>query len=149
MKRPVLSCLVLGVAATAATCQWSTPIQIASVNTSLGEYDPSPTMDGLTLYFASTQVSANSYDIYRATRATRFSAFGPPSNVTELSSTSIEGGPCVRIDDCEIFFYAKRSAAAAVATTCGAPREPRPRNRSARRRRSWSSTPLRRTCRPR
>jgi hypothetical protein len=106
MKPLLLLLAALGMLGPVAPAQWSTPTAMTGINSTAGDYDPCPTLDGLTLYFASTR--AGTYDLFRATRAAPYAQFGNPVLITELSTGSIEGGPCVRFDDCEVFFYTNR-----------------------------------------
>jgi hypothetical protein len=89
-----------------ATAQWATPMIVANVNSASLEYSPSPTFDGLTLYFASTL--SGSGDIYRATRTTPYGTFGAPVLVPELSAPEEDWSTWSRIDDREIFFSSQR-----------------------------------------
>jgi hypothetical protein len=86
--------------------QWAAPTLVPNVNTTSSEFDPVPTSDGLSLYFSSNRTG--NFEIFRSTRATPYSAFGVPVQVTELTSAGTEAGPGPRIDDLEIFFYSSR-----------------------------------------
>jgi Tol biopolymer transport system component len=63
---------------------------LSSLNTSGLDYQPWLTPDELTIYFASG--SAGSCDIFRATRPSVSATFDPPEAVTELNTSSDEGG---------------------------------------------------------
>jgi hypothetical protein len=94
-------------ATSAATAQWSVPIQHTNLNTASSEFDPSPTFDGLKLYFTSNR-SVN-FELFYATRSAPYQQFGPPTQIMELADPGTDAGPCVRIDDCEIFWYSSRA----------------------------------------
>jgi Tol biopolymer transport system component len=99
--------LALCLVPTSLQAQWSAPILQTNLNTTASEFDPSPSFDGLSLYFSSSRTG--NFEIFRATRATPYSLFGVPTQLTELTSTGTEAGPCVRIDDLEILFYSSRA----------------------------------------
>lgn len=101
-----LSLLPLCALAPAALAQWSAPTLVPSLNSSVLEFDPAPTFNGLTIYFCSTRLG--DYEIFRATRTTPYGAFGPPVQVTELASAGSDTDPCTRIDELEIFFTSTR-----------------------------------------
>jgi hypothetical protein len=97
----------LGLLVSASAAQWSTPVVEPNVSTASSEFDPCPTLDGLTLYFASSRPP--NWEIYRATRTGPYRAFGVPTQITELSSTATDFGPFPRLDDLELFFVSSRS----------------------------------------
>jgi hypothetical protein len=90
---------------TVAIAQWSTPVPMANLNSTANESTVSPTPDGLKIYLGSDRTGGAGYsDIYTATRAARYAAFGPPTRVVELASPLLDLHPFPRLDDLEIFF---------------------------------------------
>jgi hypothetical protein len=81
---------------------------VPNVNDNAGE-DSKPFLreDGRVLYFSSSRISANAFDIYRATWDG--STFGAPVAVSELNSVSNELCPVVTPDDLTIYFASSRS----------------------------------------
>jgi hypothetical protein len=96
----------------ASFAQWSTPTIVPNVNTTLIEWDPSPTVTGLTLYYSSTQTG--DYEIFRATRAAPYGPFGVGTHLTELASTTPDLAPSTRLDELEIFFTSGRPGSLGV-----------------------------------
>lgn len=86
--------------------QWSTPTLLANLNTASSEFDPCPTVTGLTLYFSSNR---SGWELFRATRPTPYGAFGAPTHLVELTDPGTDAGPCVRIDELEIVWYSSRA----------------------------------------
>ena len=97
--------VALVVCASLAPAQWSTPT-LSLASSAVSDFDPCPTFDGLKLYIA-VQVASN-FEIFAATRTAPYAQFGAATQIMELASTGVDAGPCVRIDDCEIFFYSGR-----------------------------------------
>src|SRR5688500_16125152 len=81
----------------AVTAQWSPPVPASGVNSTGSDFDPCPTMLGLTIFFSSNRTG--NFEIFTATRAAPYTAFGTPTQLTELSSTATEAGPFARIDE--------------------------------------------------
>lgn len=92
--------------ATAAFAQWSVPVPEPNANTPSSDFDPSPTLDGLTLYFSSNRTG--NFEIFQATRTAPYTPFGAATQVLELANASTDAGPCARFDDLEIIYYSSR-----------------------------------------
>jgi hypothetical protein len=103
MHNPSLAILLVGTLAPCAHAQWSTPALVANLNSASAEAGGGLTADGLTIYFASAR-NNGMFKIFTATRAARYGAFGPPTQVMELSGPGAELRPWPRSDNLEIFF---------------------------------------------
>jgi hypothetical protein len=86
---------------------WNPPVPLSELNTTKFEIGPTLTGDGLRIYFC-REPGNYDYDIWTATRPNLTSPFGPPTLVTELNTTSREGGPCVSPEGLVIFFESYR-----------------------------------------
>jgi hypothetical protein len=85
------------------------PTQVIGVNTASIEYDPTPSSDGLTLYFYSENgLPADQGRVWMAQRATANDAFGAPKVVNELVPPT--GGyispATLSTDRCRLYYYA-------------------------------------------
>ena len=96
--------------ASAAPSQWSVPTPEPNVNSTGSDFDPSPTLDGLTLYLSSNRTG--NFEIFRATRAAPYLPFGTATQVLELANAATDAGPFARFDDLEIIFTSNRSGGA-------------------------------------
>jgi Tol biopolymer transport system component len=83
-----------------ATAQWSVPIQHTNLNTASSEFDPSPTFDGLKLYFTSNR-TVNFEPSWSL-------PFSTPVPVPELTS-SAEREPHISADGLAIYFTSSRA----------------------------------------
>ncbi|HVZ34785.1 MAG TPA: hypothetical protein VG963_20300, partial [Polyangiaceae bacterium] len=81
-------------------------VALSSLNTPDLDYQPWLSPDELTIYFASGP--AGSSDIFRATRASTRDDFGQRQLVSELSSSSDEGGLTVSSDGLEVILASNR-----------------------------------------
>jgi hypothetical protein len=79
---------------------------LTSLNTPGLDYQPWLSPDQLTIYYASGPSGSN--DIFRATRSSTADEFGPPQLVSELSSSSDEGGLTVSSDGLEVILASNR-----------------------------------------
>ncbi len=85
-------------------CSWSTPSELANVNTSASEYPGSFSSDGLSLYFARGTPTAEA-GIYVATREEPGQAFGEPARLDELSSDEVNvADPEISPSGLEMFY---------------------------------------------
>jgi hypothetical protein len=107
MKTIALPFVCLCLIAPAAATQWSVPVLEPTVNSPQSEFDPCPTLDGLTLYFSSSRPP--DWEIYRATRTAPYQPFGAPVPLSEFANPATDFGPCPRLDDLEIFFVSSRT----------------------------------------
>jgi hypothetical protein len=78
-----------------------------TVNSTAGEYGPSISADGLSLYFHSYRPGGyGKNDIWVTKRASVSDPWGPPVNLGPIvNSSSYEWGPCISADGLELFFY--------------------------------------------
>jgi hypothetical protein len=79
---------------------------LSSLNTPELDHHPWLSPDQLTIYFASGPANGN--DIFRATRSSQSDDFGPPQLVSELSSSSDEGGVTVSSDGLQVVLTSNR-----------------------------------------
>ncbi|MBI4606887.1 MAG: PKD domain-containing protein, partial [Planctomycetes bacterium] len=93
---------------------WGAVRALEELNTPDSERGPS-SADGLTLYFESNGLGgAGGRDIFVARRGARWDKegnsvpFGPPENLVELNSSSIDGYPDISQDGLELFFTSDR-----------------------------------------
>lgn len=81
------------------------PVAIAELNTGASESPGQLSLDGLTLYFASDR--GGDFDIFTATRPSRFEPFGPPEPVPAASAVDRdELSPTISADGNELTFAA-------------------------------------------
>ena len=76
---------------------------------------PVPTSDGLTLFFGSDRStgSAGAEDIWIARRTNLADGFGPPTNVSELNTSSQEWPTSISADGCTLYFASDRGGTGA------------------------------------
>jgi Tol biopolymer transport system component len=81
------------------------PVLVGELGTSTSDSDlPVLSADGLTIYFESDRSGGKGGgDIWTATRPTKSSPFGPPTNVTELNSALEEGPTWLSPDNCRLY----------------------------------------------
>jgi hypothetical protein len=85
---------------------------IAELSSAFSDDDPTITLDGLDMIFASERSGAS--DIYETTRASLTDPWGPPTLVTVLSTTTAEKAPEFSADGLSLWF--ERNGDIAVAT---------------------------------
>lgn len=112
---------------------WGAPsLEGALAHPSATDSDPFLTADGLSIYFASTRAGGQgSFDLLRSTRHSPTQPWAPPTFVTEVSSSSLEGAPSLTGDDLELYFLTNglgatttviaRAVRASTASPFGAP----------------------------
>jgi Tol biopolymer transport system component len=83
---------------------WSAARQLVELSSPVTEASPDLDEKGLVIYFHSDRAAPKD-NIYRATRATTADPFGPPSEVTELSSPIDDGDPTLTADGRVIVFH--------------------------------------------
>jgi len=89
---------------------WSSPTALTALNTPTGEFGPSPSPDGLELYFQSDRVGSSGSDIYVASRVSRMAPFGNITPVTVLNTSGNDQNPAFTPDGLTMFFTSDRSA---------------------------------------
>lgn len=90
---------------TATNVPWSTPVPVAVVNSTVDDFDPGLSADGLQLYVTSARSGGHGgRDFWLAHRSSRSSDFGPPVNVRELNTDGLEEAPWISDDDRLIVF---------------------------------------------
>jgi hypothetical protein len=84
---------------------------IAAVNSAQNDEYPTISADGLTLYFASDRANGlGSIDIWVATRASTSSAFGTPTNASELNTPAHDYPAWLSADGCRMYLISDRDA---------------------------------------
>lgn len=84
---------------------WGTPVPIAAVNSTVDDFDPGLSPDGLQLYVTSAPSGGQgSRDLWLARRTSRSSDFGPAVDATELNTDGVDEAPWVSDDDRMIVF---------------------------------------------
>ncbi|HEV8325566.1 MAG TPA: hypothetical protein VG389_28415 [Myxococcota bacterium] len=85
------------------------PANMTSLNTFDGEFAPSVSADGLTLYFVSDRPGGlGSYDIWAATRADTAGTFGSPVPVSGVNDVGVDSTPALTFDGTTLFFASDR-----------------------------------------
>ena len=94
---------------------WSARVNLgATVNSSWGDFFPTISKDGLSLYFTSSRDPNNpnrqkDWDIYVSQRATLSAPWGPPQRLGANINTSFnEGAPTLSIDGHRMYFSSNR-----------------------------------------
>jgi hypothetical protein len=90
---------------------WSAPAAVTELSSSAADFDPFLAPDGLTIWFSSLRTSAQNYDIFVATRASRSDAWNAPVPVTDVNTVTDEGGPCVANGGLIMVFHSHRNDA--------------------------------------
>jgi len=91
---------------------FGTPALIAAQNSSSGEFDPTVSSDGLTLWFSSNRVANEGNHLYVATRASMLAEFGVPGVAATVNATDtkqIDGQPFLTADGTELWFVSSRA----------------------------------------
>jgi len=85
---------------------WGEPVNIGPpVNSSVGEWHPNISADGLLLFFQD-----DDFDMCLAQRKTTAEPFGPVVNLPpHINTSSIEGAPCISYDGSTLYFVSNRS----------------------------------------
>jgi hypothetical protein len=81
---------------------WGTPVLVAGLSNINAH--PRLSADELTAYFSGQLDGSTNAELYRATRATTTAPFGPPSTMTEVSSTSDKLDPMVSANGLRLVF---------------------------------------------
>ena len=87
---------------------FSSPTNVAAVNSSATDEAASITGDGKTIYF-DTDRAGGSTDIWSATRADVGSAFGPPAVVSEVDSSASDFGAKISATGAILYFTSDRA----------------------------------------
>lgn len=86
--------------------EFGAPAAITELSSPSVEFFPTPSTDGLTLYFASNRTDlggAGDLDIYVATRAAIGVPFSPPERITELVTATDEHPTWISPDGCRLY----------------------------------------------
>lgn len=85
------------------------PTPVAAVNTPMEEDDPTPSDDGLELYFTSTRTGGlGSADVWRVRRNDPAAPWGPVEHVQELSTAKYENTPALSSDGLTMWLVSNR-----------------------------------------
>ncbi len=89
---------------------WSAPRLLAFSDAMVTEDDPTPSADGLELYFTATRSDTlGGADVYRVARAAATDPWGPVEHVVELSSTMNENTPELSADGLTLYMVSNRA----------------------------------------
>jgi len=91
---------------------WGTPINLGPpINTPSRDANPSISLDGLTLFFASNRPGGyGNRDLWMSTRSTTSEPWSEPVNLgPTVNSSSEDHGPCISAEGLELFFTSNRS----------------------------------------
>jgi OOP family OmpA-OmpF porin len=95
---------------TSKSRSFSTPAQVAGVNTASREDSVALSSDGLTIYFSSDRLGGlGDRDIWYATRSDTQGTFANAANLAQANSTLIDTDVTLSADDTELFFSSSRS----------------------------------------
>jgi hypothetical protein len=100
---------------TSKDADFGQPQTVAGVNTAGNDTRPSLTADGLNIYIQYLPTgSGATYTINSATRSSTSTAFGGPSEVTAIVSSSFDDAPMVLPDNSAIYFLSGRDGSAHI-----------------------------------
>jgi hypothetical protein len=86
---------------------FSAPVRLAGpINSAIDDWGPHPALGDTQLFFCSyISPALGECDLFYATRADPSSQFSAPIHISELASTSYDGGPTVTDDGLDMIFY--------------------------------------------
>jgi hypothetical protein len=93
--------------------EWSAPVNLGpAVNVPAGDFFPTISKDGLSLYFTSSRLAPDAqggWDIYVSQRASITAPWGPARNLgAPINTTSDEGAPSLSVDGHRMYFASTR-----------------------------------------
>jgi len=92
----------------AAGDAWGAPARVDELSTAGVEGGPALSADGLVLYFHGETTTPPGVHLWRAARADRTAAFGPPALATELNSSGADLDPHLVPDGSAVYFASDR-----------------------------------------
>jgi hypothetical protein len=84
-------------------------LKVGELESDFNDENPTPSGDGLSIYFSSDRSNGNS-DIWFAERKTTKDPFGAPRPVAELNGPSFEQPTWLSLDGCRLYFQSDRAA---------------------------------------
>jgi len=90
------------------TSPWSTPTEVAELNSDGEDLGPATDESDLIIAFASDRAGGTAQDIYFSTRVNKESAWGSPVRVGSLNSSSNDWDPWLGANDLVTFFNSDR-----------------------------------------
>ena len=87
---------------------WSTPVELAVLDSSANDWSPHLTADALALYYVSYRSTVG--DLYVARRTAAGQPFGPPQRIDELASAASDADPWISPDQRHLFFASDRDS---------------------------------------
>ena len=88
---------------------WGTPTPLTALNSAASDGDPSPTDDGLELYFSSTRMPGlGGADLYRVARTSADAAWGAVESLPTLATQFNETTPALAHDGLTMWFTSDR-----------------------------------------
>jgi Tol biopolymer transport system component len=91
---------------------WSSPVELAEIDSAMNDTNPFLTRDRLTLYFDSDR--SGNRELYVTSRPTTSATFSQPTAIDELNTGNADGDPWVSRDGHHVFFSSNRSGANAI-----------------------------------
>lgn len=91
------------------------PQILATIDSNMGDADPSPTPDGRILVFASSRTASSvpmQGNLWYSTRSSMNGVFGAPVMVPDINTDEAEGDPHLSTDGCRIYFDRRINVAA-------------------------------------
>ncbi|MGE5181709.1 MAG: hypothetical protein ACM31C_06590 [Acidobacteriota bacterium] len=95
------------------TDNFGSPTQLANINSTANDWDPTVTSDGRMIVYGTTRTSGDATDLYVATRTSTAADFGTPgllANVNSLPDDDVQ--PFITADGQELWFASGRSGGA-------------------------------------
>jgi len=97
------------------------PVRLTSVSSGADDRAPAISADGLTLFLHSSRNTANSYDLFAATRASVATDFGTPVALgADINATAIEESPAITADGHALYFERSTTTSSMFRATLGA-----------------------------
>jgi Tol biopolymer transport system component len=97
------------------------PVRLTAVSSGSDDRAPSISADGLTLFLHSSRNSADSYDLFAATRASLATGFSTPVALgADINTTAIEEGPAITSDGGALYFERTTTSTSLLRASLGA-----------------------------
>jgi len=91
-----------------STLPWQVPTDVTELNSAATERTSFVSEDGLTFLLTTDRTTANSSDIWMATRASRTAPFSAPAVIAEIMSSASDGSPWLSPDGLRLYFSSDR-----------------------------------------
>jgi hypothetical protein len=92
---------------------FGTPQLVPELSSTIAhDWHPTPSADGLTMYFSSMRPGGKGdHDIWVARRTTATGTFAPATHVSELSTPGLDAPGWLSPDGCRLYFHSRRTTA--------------------------------------